>query len=448
MNIPENSNENIEIEKRRERHERRVRTERVCYLIFGALVLCLLVGVGALVMKLVQNRPGDDPVVADLPSASPLINVSPSPIEPLPSEEPVPSEDPRDELDDLVDLYMASMSLEEKVYGLFFVTPEAITGVSTATKAGNSTKEAIEKQPVGGIVYFAKNITGATQFKEMLLNTQKYAKYPMFLGIDEEGGSVARLGNSKAGVAQVKNMSEIGATMDSMEAYSAYITISTYLKDYGINVNFAPVADVLTDSTSDSLKKRIFSSDPELTAQMVRSSVTAMQDQGISATLKHFPGLGSVSEDTHNASGASAMDLTEFSNTCMAPFASGIEAGADFIMVSHASYPNITGTDEPASMSSYIINDILREVLGYNGIVITDALNMAAITGRYTCGEACVQALKAGADMLLMPESLSEGYNAILTAVQNGEISEERINESIHRIYRVKYKEAINGPLG
>ena len=429
------------------RHKKRIQAERKAYIILAVILLIVITGAVIGLHTLFQKRPEPEPVEDEVVTVEdePIIPVEETP---EPDETGVTEAEPveeRDELDDLVDLYMASMTLEEKVYGLFIVTPEAITGVSTATRAGSATQKAIETYPVGGIIYFSKNITGKTQFKEMLLNSQKYAKYPMFIAVDEEGGTVARLANSSAlGITNVGNMSDIGATLDSMNAYAAYMNIGTYLSDYGINLDFAPVADVWTNAENDTFAKRSFGSDPELVAQMVASAVTALQDQGVSATLKHFPGLGATSGDTHDSATVLDKSLDELYACELVPFAAGINAGADFVMVGHVILPPLDGEETLASMSSYVMQDLLRDQMGFDGVIITDALNMGAVTERYHSNEAAVAAIQAGADMILMPNDFPTAYQGILDAVNNGTISEERIDESLHRIYRIKYKNAID----
>lgn len=308
--------------------------------------------------------------------------------------------------------YVEAMSLEDKVAGLFIITPEQLTGVETAVQAGESTKEALEHYPVGGLVYFARNIQSDNQLKEMLANTASYSRYPLFLGVDEEGGQVARVAKA-LGLENVGPMAEIGASGNVDAAYEAGAAIASYLKEYGFNLDFAPVADVLTNPDNTVIGDRSFGSDPVLVSQMVAAAVQGLQENGVSACIKHFPGHGNTA---------------------------GIEAGVDMVMVGHISAPGLTDGDKvPASMNEKIITGVLREQLGYNGVVITDAMNMSAITRYYAADEAAVKALKAGADMILMPEDFTTAYNGVIAAVQDGTIAEERVNDSLKRIFRVKY---------
>lgn len=350
---------------------------------------------------------------------------------------------PEELLEELVDSCVANMSLEDKVAGLFMVTPEQLTGVGTAIQAGDGTREALARYPVGGLVYFAKNIKSGEQLKEMLANTAGYSKYPLFLGVDEEGGKVARLADG-LNLENVGPMADVGAGGDPQAAYEAGAFIASYLKEYGFNLDFAPVADVLTNPDNRVIGDRAFGSDPSLTAQMVAGAVKGFQENGISACVKHFPGHGDTAGDSHNGTVTTGRTLEEMQAAEFLPFSAGIEAGVDMVMVGHISAPNLTGGDSlPASMNEKIITDILRTQLGYRGVVITDAMNMAAVSEYYAADEAAVKALKAGADMILMPEDFVTAYEGVVAAVRDGTIDERRIDDSLKRVYRVKYADTL-----
>ena len=339
--------------------------------------------------------------------------------------------------------YVEAMTLEEKVAGLFIITPEQLTGVGTAVQAGESTREALEQYPVGGLVYFAKNIQSEQQLKEMLANTASYSRYPLFLGVDEEGGQVARVAKT-LGLENVGPMAEVGASGDVNAAYAAATAIASYLKEYGFNLDFAPVADVLTNPDNTVIGDRSFGSDPALVSQMVAAAVRGFQENGVNACIKHFPGHGDTAGDSHDGQVETDRTLEEMQAAEFLPFTAGIEADVNMVMVGHISAPGLTDGDKvPASMNEKIITDVLRKQLGYNGIVITDAMNMSAISQYYTADEAAVRALKAGADMILMPEDFVTAYEGVIAAVQNGTIDEARINDSLTRILRVKYGEEL-----
>lgn len=340
-----------------------------------------------------------------------------------------------DEIGVLANSYISEMPLEDKVAGLFIVTPEALTGVTAATQAGEGTQAALNEYAVGGLIYFDRNIVDEEQLKKMLSNTESQSNYPIFLAVDEEGGSVSRVAKSSIDVIKVGDMAAIGESGDVSQAYEAGMTIGTYLKDLGFNTDFAPVADVSGDGSS-ALGDRVFGSDAQLVGDMVSNMVEGIEGTGVSSCLKHFPGIGYLEGDTHDGRVETTKTLDEMRNSDFIPFKAGIEAGADFVMVSHVTVADADTV--PSTLSKTIMTDVLRNELGFQGIIITDALNMGAITEYYTTEEAAVQAIIAGADMLLMPEDFQAAYNAVLAAVQDGTISEERIDESLERIYRVK----------
>ncbi len=340
---------------------------------------------------------------------------------------------------------LSSMTLEEKVNQMFFITPEALTGVDCVVAAGEQTKSSLETHPVGGIIYFGQNITGEKQTKGMIANIKKYGKdvckVPLFIGIDEEGGTVARLGNSDTvNVKKVDNMSVIGKSGDIKNAYKAGDTIGKYLSDYGFNIDFAPDADVLTNSQNQVVKDRSFGSDPKLVSQMALEVSKGLNDNGIYSCFKHFPGHGATKDDTHEGFAYTDKTYEELSKSELVPFVDAINNNADFIMVGHISVPQVVGDKTPASISSVIINDILKERLGYKGIVITDSLSMGALTNLYQSDEIAVRAVNAGVDVLLMPQNFNQAYNGLLNAVKSGKISEKRIDESVLKIIEKKLK--------
>lgn len=337
---------------------------------------------------------------------------------------------------------VSGMTLEEKVAQMFFITPEALTGYGQVTVAGDATNEAYQKYPVGGLIYNSQNLVDIDQTKTMMAKMQQYAdsriSLPVFLGVDEEGGSVTRIASNEAyGFTNVDNMSDIGATGDTQNAYQAGVTIGTYLSDLGFNLDFAPVADVLTVSDSV-IGNRSFGTDSELVASMALSELQGLESMGIQGVVKHFPGHGGVSGDSHSGAVSTDKSLEELFASELVPFQRAIDGGAQFLMVGHIAAPNVTGDDTPASLSKVMITDVLRTQMGYQGVVITDAMNMTAITANHAADEAAVLAVNAGADMILMPEDFGKAYNGVIDAVNNGTIEEYRINEAVVRIVKAK----------
>lgn len=335
---------------------------------------------------------------------------------------------------------LSEMSLEEKIYQMFMITPEQLTLIDTVVQAGDITREALERRPVGGLIYFQSNIVDEQQLKTMITNTQSYSKYPLFIGVDEEGGPlVSRIANSDGfHVETFPSMREIGATGDYNEAYRVGQTIGSYLCELGFNMDFAPVADVLTNPANTAIGPRSFGADPEMTAQMTAYAAKGLQEQGICAVLKHFPGHGGTDGDSHENAVINNRTLDQLESAEFLPFARGIHAGASCVMVGHISLPSITQDDIPATLSREIITGLLREKLSFEGIVITDSMSMGAITNYYTSGEAAIKAVQAGADIILMPQDFEQASQELLQAVQDGTITEDRIDESVCRILRYK----------
>lgn len=421
-------------EERRQRRQKDTKNATVIFIIFMLVVTLLVAGVVFAVSKFVlsdRTTEGEEQTETQTQSVQ-ATEVVEAPVVPVIDEATTQAAE-----------FVAGMTLEDKIAQMFVITPDALTGYSGVTAAGDTTKEWYQKRPVGGIVYLSENLKDREQTATMLTNMQTIATertgLPAFLCVDEEGGSVARIaGNSAFEVTDVGAMGDIGATGDSQNAYNAGNVIGGYLSELGFNVDFAPVADVLTDGVDSVIGDRSFGADSQLVAEMVTSELKGLSDAGIYGAVKHFPGHGAVSGDSHEGTVTTERTLEELMAAELVPFQSAIDSDVCFAMVGHIAAPNVTGDDTPASVSKGMITDVLRTQMGYNGIVITDAMNMKAITGNYEAGEAAVMAVQAGADMILMPEDYEAAYNGLLEAVNNGTISEERINESLIRIVKVK----------
>lgn len=432
-----------EMDRREYRRKRRVRNQIISYIVLAVILIGLAAG-GVIGVQKILKILNDKKHTEELQKQ--LQELSENEEEPAVIEAPDEQTDPVEEtdyLEEIVNSTIAEMPLEDKVAGLFFITPEALTDTDVVVRAGDTTREKLREHSVGGLIYFSQNIKDAEQLSGMLQNTADWSNYPIFLAVDEEGGSVSRV--AEAGLADnVGSMAEIGASGDAALAKEAGASIGAYLSGFGFNLDFAPVADVVTEGNAV-IGDRSFGTDVNLVSPMVAAMVEGLQDNGVSACLKHFPGLGDTTEDTHDGLAASEKTLDEFTAQDFPVYQAGIDAGVKFIMVSHLSAPNVVGDNTPASLSSMMITDILRGQLGYQGIVITDAMNMTAITDYYTPEDAAVKALQAGADMILMPEDFQAAYQGVLDAVNNGTLTEERIDESLRRIYRVKkYEEYIS----
>lgn len=354
-----------------------------------------------------------------------------------------PSDSTVQTLEEQIQQKLSSMTLEEKVAQIFIITPEALTGYQTVTAAGSATHNALKTYPVGGLIYFGANIVTPNQLKEMTENTQKYAEeiegMRLFLAIDEEGGTVARIGNNNNfTVKKYSDMASIGAINDLKKAYEVGATIGSYLHEYGFNLDFAPDADVLTNPDNTAIGNRSFGTDENLVAEMTLEVAKGLADNQVLSCFKHFPGHGATQGDTHEGFAYTNRTLDELQKSELVPFQAAVENHIPFIMISHISVPNVIGDNTPSSLSKVMITDILRNQMGYDGIIITDSMSMGAIVDAYGTKDAVIQAIQAGADLILMPQDFEEAYQSVLDAVADGTISTQRINESLERILRVK----------
>ena len=355
------------------------------------------------------------------------------------------------------------MTLEQKVAQLFVVSPETLTGVDSVQYAGDMTYQALQDYPVGGIVFAKDNIDSSSQFGTMTDNLQSYSEdisgLPLFLAAAEEGGNASVLGNndnldeyyensysdddsdySSSSANSVHSgatsMSEIGRKDDSNNAYEAGKSIGSLMSAYGLNLDLAPVADVLSGN-STGIGDRTFGTDAQTVSDMALEVIRGIQEEDVNAAMKYFPGYGAASS---NMSGFPVINssLDELKKKEFLPYSNAIAQGLDFVMVGHISVPNVTGDDTPASLSEKMISEVLRKDLGFKGIVMTDYLNDKTIVKNYGAADAAVKAIQAGADLLLEPDDLEAAYEGVLKAVKKGDITEDRLDESIYRILRVK----------
>lgn len=335
------------------------------------------------------------------------------------------------------------MSLKNKIGQLFMVSVYQLDEAESKnqTSVTSQMKSTLKKYPAGGIVMFAKNIDTRSQTKKMIKDLQKVSYIPLFMAVDEECGTVSRVAsNPKMKMTAYPSASEVGKTYSDKEIAKMGTTQGKELKELGFNMNLAPVADVLTNENNTEIGDRSFGTDPKKVASIVSSLVKNMQKQQISATLKHFPGSGETGGDTHRGSTETYQTIETLRDNDFRPFKAGIKADADAVMVSHLMLSKVTDEKEPSSLSSRVVNDILRKELGYKGIVMTDAMNMKAITDNYDSGEAAVKAIQAGVDLIVMPDNYKEAYKAIKDAVESGKIKESRIDKSVRRIIYAKLK--------
>ena len=344
---------------------------------------------------------------------------------PEPTPEPTPSR---------AEEILAGMTLTEKLCQLMIVRPEALAGVSPVTSAGEEMLAGLEAYPVGGIIYSLNNLVSREQTTAMIDGAQAASKIPLFISADEEGGSVGRL------------MYKLGTTwVDAMYSYkdegpeTAYnnaYTIGSDMAALRFNTDFAPVADVWTNPANTVIGDRAYSDDFDEAAKLVPAAVEGFRDAGVICCVKHFPGHGDTSTDTHTGAAVVDKGLAELMAGELKPFIAGMEAGADMVMVGHITLSAID-PEHPASLSEAVVSGILRDTLGWDGVVITDGLEMGALI-QYDMGERCLLALEAGVDILLGVDDIPGTLKALTEAVELGWLSEERIDESVLRVLTLK----------
>ena len=350
-----------------------------------------------------------------------------------------------------VEEMLRKMTLREKVGQLFFVRPEALdpdihwenppTDLAPLKlqEVNEKMKQQNKSYPVGGIILYDWNINDEAQLAKFLPQLKALNGKPLIC-IDEEGGRVARLANNpNFHVKKYESMAAIGATGNPANAYECGNTIGAYLKKYGFDIDFAPVADVNTNPDNIIIGKRAFSDDPAVAAPMVVNYLQGLKDAGIVGCIKHFPGHGDVKTDTHYGYAQTQKTWAEMLSCEMVTFRAGINWGCQLVMTAHIGAPKVIGSDIPSTMSSVMLQNKLRGELGYRNIIVTDALELGAITKQYTNVDAVLGCLQAGVDIVLCPKEYAEVFDAVVKAVENGTISETRLNDSVRRILMLKY---------
>ncbi len=354
---------------------------------------------------------------------------------PTPTPELTPTPDPvltrAEEL-------LAGMSLREKLCQLMIVRPEVLTGESPVTAAGETTRLALEQYPVGGLIYSVDNLVTQEQTREMIENTQSYSKIPLIISADEEGGNVGRL-MYKLGTTFIHSMYSY-KDMGEDTAYQNALTIGTDMVSCLFNTDFAPVADVWTNPANTVIGDRAYSDEFGQASELVAAAVRGFTESGVICCVKHFPGHGDTSTDTHEGAAVVDKSLEELRAGEFLPFEAGIEAGVDMVMVGHITVTAVD--DEPATISHEVITGLLREELGWDGVVVTDSLDMGALAG-YEIGEVCVKYLEAGGDIMLGIPDLAAALTALETAVTEGRLTEQRIDESALRVLMLKLSHGI-----
>lgn len=415
-------------EKRLARRQKRRKSQIQAFIVLGVCVLLIagVIGTGIHFLKEFINDRAARKAEEQAASIQASLEAQNTVIETPEENEEVQEMSQTDLLDEIVSTCISEMPLEDKVAGLFIITPEQLTGVDTAVKAGSGTQSALTTYAVGGIVYSGKNIKSEDQITDMLGTTASMSKYPIFTVVSEDG-------SDRGAITSSIGLEGIGTMTDPDLATSAAQAIGNTLFQYKFNFNIAPLTDLSESSP--------FGTDPEAARGTMASFVTGMEESGITTCMSMFP----ASLDTKAGMAVDDRSAEDLQAQCYGMFTDAIATGhLNAVMVSNGSFPSIASDNTPASLSKEVIEGQLRGDLGFGGIVITAPLNEGAITEYYTSEQAVVEAIKAGADMLYLPEDFEAAYQGLLEAVQSGKISEERIDESLARIYRVKYADRVD----
>ncbi len=331
---------------------------------------------------------------------------------------------------------LSGMSREEKAWQMLVLFPQQITG---SASTGNAVLWAsgYAARCVGGVVFDGKNIVSETELRGMLAAAGSAAAIAPFLCVDEEGGAVARVAYALDTTTEFKPMFTYrGGGTET--AYANARTIASEIAALGFNLDFAPVADVWTNPDNTVIGRRAYSDDPKEAAALVSAAVQGFHEGGVACVLKHFPGHGDTAEDSHMGAAYSGKTPEELAQCEFLPFISGIKAGTDMVMVGHITLTAVD-PDRPATLSCAVVTGLLREQLGYDGVVITDAMRMGALSGAGAGdAQAAVLAVEAGCDLILAPEDPDAVVQALLERVD-----EARLDESVRRILTLKLRRGI-----
>lgn len=357
------------------------------------------------------------------------------------------------------DALLRRMTLEQKVGQLFVATvwgkaADEAHPTNLARYGVNTPAEIVQRYQVGGVIYFnnssTDNIDGPQQLAAFSNGLQRAAlssapHLPLVIAIDQEGGNVTRV---EAPATEYPSSMAVGAGRSAADARTLATVNGHELRAMGVNQNFAPVADVNSNPLNPVIGARSFSARPGLAAELVAAEVRGYQSSGrpsetVSSSAKHFPGHGDAATDSHTGLPAITRSAEQWRAVDLPPFQAAIEAGIDSIMTAHIQFPSLDPSGMPATMSRPILTGLLREELGYQGVIVTDSLGMQGAREMFGDAEIPVLALEAGVDQLLMPPDLDLAKESVLAAVRSGRLTEARIDESVRRVLAQKWKRGI-----
>lgn len=330
------------------------------------------------------------------------------------------------------------LTLEQKIGQMVmcgFQTPAVNTEIRTL----------LEKYEVGGIIYFRRNVENPEQVcrlsSELQSISRKQTDIPLFICIDQEGGMVARIDWDE--ITLIPGNMAIGATRSAEHAYDAAKICGEELLRMGINMNFAPSVDVNNNAKNPVIGVRSYGERPDVVAELGAAQIRGLQDANVAATAKHFPGHGDTAVDSHHGLAAVPHSEDRLMSIELAPFIRAIKEGVDCIMTAHVMFPAFEPDDIPATLSRKVLTQLLRQRLGFDGVIVTDCLEMHAISKEFGIAEGAVRAVEAGADLVLISHTFTEqvaAIEALIDAVRTGRISESQIDESVHRLLALKEK--------
>ncbi|MBN6052632.1 beta-N-acetylhexosaminidase [Nonomuraea sp. RK-328] len=338
---------------------------------------------------------------------------------------------------------LARMSVEEKVGQLFMpvlygTAADSVSGENQARYGVQTPAKVIAKYHLGGVILFPANIKSVSQVVALTNGLQAASpRVPLIIGTDQENGLVSRMG---ALMTKFPGASTVGATRDPARSRAVAKATGEELRAVGVNLDFAPVADVNVNPDNPVIGRRAYGDDPAKVAAMVSGAVKGFGDAGVASSAKHFPGHGDTDVDSHTGLPVIKHTRAQWERIDAPPFKAAIAAGVDAVMSAHIVFPKLDSSGDPATLSKPILTGLLREKLGFKGVVSTDALNMEGVRKKYGDGEVAVRAVLAGADLLLMPNDLSKAHTAVMSAVKSGRISRARLDQSVTRLLTLRQK--------
>lgn len=329
---------------------------------------------------------------------------------------------------------VSKMDLEEKIGQMIFA---GVSGTTMDTGA----QKLINQLQVGGIIFYKNNFENPKQTVELVnqIKAENSSNTPLFLGVDQEGGRVIRLPGALTNFPPNK---QIGEVNNSEFSYKIGRLLGYELKEFGLNLDFAPVLDINSNPNNPVIGDRSFGNNLEIVSKLGIETMKGIQSQKVIPTIKHFPGHGDTSVDSHLELPIVNKTLKELMKLELIPFKGAIDEGAEVVMVAHILIPELD-KNNPASMSKVVMTDVLRRQLSFTGVIITDDMTMGAIVEHFDIGKAAVESVKAGSDIILVGhgyDNVDKIQSALKSAIEKGEISQQRINESVERIIKLKRK--------